>query len=242
MMLFSRHMVKHGFSIAMLFHISYSTCVAGDPSFQSLPVILNAPDFIPQALLTGDNYSVSARVSNDGFTNTYTIVSDYGENTVEGTTQLRARIHEIEATRDIEELERSDAFVDAMKGTVTGAIEGGKALVKAPIDTSKKAVKGLGRWLGNVGSSFTSDDPDQENAVATILSYDAVKRAYALEFGVDPYTDFEPFQERLGEIAKASTAGSLITSAAADAATKGTVTGTVLDITSLGKMKNILPR
>jgi hypothetical protein len=239
MMLFSRQMIKHGFSVAMLFHIS-STCVASDPPFQSLPVILSASDFLPQVLLTGDNYSVSDRVSNDGFTNMYTIASDYGEYTVEGTAQLRTRIHEIKATRAIEELERSDAFVDAMKGSVTGAIEGGKALVKAPIDTGKKAVKGLGRWLGNVGSSFSSDDPDQENAVATILGYDAVKRAYALEFGVDPYTDFAPFQERLGEIAKASTAGSLVTSAAADAATKGTITGTVLDIASIGKMKNIL--
>ena len=239
-MLFSRQMTKHGFSVAMLFHLSCSTCVAGDPSFQSLPVMLQASDFLPQAQLSGDNYSVSNQVSNDGFTNTYTIASDYGEYVVEGTAQLRTRIHEIKATRAIEELERSDAFVDAMKGSVTGAIEGGKALVKAPIDTGKKAVKGLGRWLGNVGSSFTSDDPDQENAAATILGYDTAKRAYALEFGVDPYTDFEPFQERLGQIAKASTAGSLITSAAADAATKGTVAGTVLDITSIGKMKNIL--
>jgi hypothetical protein len=114
MMLFSRQMIKHGFSVAMLFHISYSTCIASDPAFQSLPIILSASDFLPKSLLTGDNYSVSDRVNNDGFTNTYTIASDYGEYTVEGTAQLRTRLHEIEATRAIEELERSDAFVDAM--------------------------------------------------------------------------------------------------------------------------------
>jgi hypothetical protein len=99
MMLFPRQVIKHGFSMAMLFHISCSTCVASEPSFQSLPVMLSASDFLPEALLTGDNYSVIDRVSNDGFTNTYTIASDYGEYTVEGTAQLRTRIHEIGATR-----------------------------------------------------------------------------------------------------------------------------------------------
>jgi len=240
MILLFRQMIKCGFGVIILFHSTCFTCAASGQSFQSLPVVLSASDFLPKSLLTGGNYSVSDRVSNDGFINSYTITSDYGEYTVDGTAQLRTRIHEIKATQAIEELERSDAFVDAMKGTVSGAIEGGKALVKAPVDTSKKAVKGLGRWLGNVGGSFRSDDPDQENALSTMLGYDAVKRAYALEFGVDPYTEFEPFQERLGEIAKASTAGRLITSAAADAATKGTLAGTVLDISSFGKMKDIL--
>ena len=85
MTLFSKKTIIQGFVAALSFHVSYSTCVAIDPAFQSLPVVLSASDFLPKTLLAGDNYSVSDRVSNDGFTNTYTIASDYGEYTVEGT-------------------------------------------------------------------------------------------------------------------------------------------------------------
>ena len=86
-------------------------------------------------------------------------------------------------------------------------VEGGKSLVTSPVETTKSTAKGVGRWQGNVGRSITSDDPHQDNALKTALGHDAVKRGYAIEMGVDPYTDFEPFQKRLGEVARAATAG-----------------------------------
>ena len=85
-----------------------------------------------------------------GFQNTYTMKTDYGVLTVTSTDELRARIQEVKATRALEKLERSEEFKDAAKGAVTGMVEGGKALVTSPVDTTKSAVKGMGRWLGNV--------------------------------------------------------------------------------------------
>jgi len=166
--------------------------------------------------------------------------TDYGVITPSSTDELRARIQEVKATRALEKLERSDEFKDAVKGAVTGMVEGGKALVTSPIDTTKSAVKGIGRWLGNVGRSITSDDPHQDNVLKTALGYDAAKRADAIEMGVDPYTDFEPFQDRLGEVARAATAGGLVTSVAIDVGTEGTLAGTVTTVTSLASMKDIL--
>jgi hypothetical protein len=119
-------------------------------------------------------------------------------------------------------------------------VEGGKALVTSPVETSKGAVKGLGRWMGNVGRSVTSKDPHQENVLKVALGHDAVKRAYAIEMGVDPYTDFEPFQKQLGQVARASTAGGLIMSVGADVATEGTMAGTVVTVTSVAGMKDLL--
>ena len=72
------------------------------------------------------------------------------------------------------------------------------------------------------------------------LGHDAVKRAYAIEMGVDPYTDFEPFQKQLGEVARAATAGGLIMSVGADVATEGTLAGTVVTVTSRAGMKDAL--
>lgn len=211
-----------------------------EPAFQEAPKSLTASSQLPKAMLNGDGYTVDEVISNDGFLNTYKIKSDYGEFTVVGTDQLRARIQEIQATKALEELERSDAFKDAVKGSVAGMVEGGKSLATAPVETTKGAVKGMGRWMANVGRSVTSSDPHQENVLKTALGHDVTKRAYALDFGVDPYTDFEPFQERLGEVARAATAGGLITSVATDAVTQGTMAGTVVTVTSLAGLKEVL--
>jgi hypothetical protein len=214
--------------------------IAAEQPLQKTPVTLSAADLLPKTMLKGEGYSVNSKVTNDGFQNTYSMKTDYGNFSVTGDHALRARIQEIRATRALEELERSDAFKDAVKDTASGMVEGGKALVTSPVETSKGAVKGLGRWMGNVGRSVTSKDPHQENALKVALGHDAVKRAYAIEMGVDPYTDFEPFQKQLGEVARASTAGGLIMSVGADVATSGTMAGTVVTVVSVAGMKDLL--
>ncbi len=229
-----------GLVIALTISLSSPISLADDPPPKTVPITLKASDQLPGALLAGDGYRVDDRVVNDGFQNTYTLKSDYGVYEVTGNDALRARIQEIRATRALEELKRSDAFQDAVKGTATGMVEGGKSLVTSPIETTTGAVKGIGRWLGNVGRSVTSSDPHQENVLKTALGHDAVKRAYAIEMGVDPYTDFEPFQKRLGEVSRAATAGGLITSMGTDVATQGTMAGTVVTVTSVASMKDIL--
>jgi hypothetical protein len=48
----------------------------------------------------------------------------------------------------------------------------------------------------------------------TALGYASVKRKYAYEFGIDPYTSFEPVQKRLSEISQAAFAGGITTKVA----------------------------
>ena len=227
-------------SIVVALVTSCFSLMAAEQPLQKVPLTLKAANLLPEAMLSGEGYKVNDNVSNDGFQNTYSLKTDYGDFSVTGTEALRARIQEIKATKALEALERSDAFKDAVKDTAGGMVEGGKSLVTAPVETTKGAVKGVGRWLGNVGRSVSSDDPHQENVLKTALGHDATKRAYAIEMGVDPYTDFEPFQKRLGEVARAATAGGLITSVGADVATSGTMAGTVVTVTSLAGMKDIL--
>jgi hypothetical protein len=214
--------------------------VGAEQPLQQVPLTLKAADVLPKTLLSGDGYSVNDKVVNDGFQNTYTLKTDYGVYTVIGNDALRTRIQEVKATQALEEIKRTDAFQEAVKGSAMGMVEGGKSLVTSPVKTTKGAVKGLGRWLGNVSGSVSSGDPHQENALKTALGHDAVKRAYAIEMGVDPYTDFEPFQERLGEVARASTAGGLVLSVGADVATSGTLAGTAVTVTSAAGMQDIL--
>jgi hypothetical protein len=217
-----------------------SLVCALDEPFQQPPLNLIASDFLPVSVLSGEGYTVEKRVVNDGVKNTYTLNSDYGVLTVTGTDELLARTQEIKATRALEQLKDSDEFKDAAKGAVTGMVEGGKALWHEPVETTKGAVKGVGRWLGNIGSSITSDDPHQDNALETAVGYDVAKRGYAVAMGVDPYTDFEPFQERLGEVARATAAGAMVTSMAIKVGTAGSLVGTAATVTRVASMKNLL--
>ncbi len=229
-----------GFVAATTLVFGTSLVSALDDPFQQPPLELAASDFLPESVLSGEGYTVEKRVANDGVQNTYTVKSDYGVHTVTGTDELLARIQEIKATRALKKLEGSDEFKDAAKRSVTGLVEGGKALWDAPVETSKSAAKGVGRWLGSIGHSITSDDPHQDNAFETLVGYDVAKRGYAVAMGVDPYTDFEPFQERLGEVARAASAGALVTSMAIKVGTAGNLAGTAATVTRLASMQNLL--
>ncbi|RLA49311.1 MAG: hypothetical protein DRR04_01935 [Gammaproteobacteria bacterium] len=240
-------MISHKFLKGASWLVAVATMASGtslvgalDEPFQQLPLELAAADFLPESVLSGEGYTVDERVVNDGVQNTYTLKSDYGELIVTGTGELLARIQEVQATRALEKLEGSDEFKEAAKGAVTGMVEGGKALWNEPVDTSKAAARGVGRWLSNIGSSITSDDPHQDNAFETAVGYDVAKRGYAVAMGVDPYTDFEPFQERLGEVASATAAGAMVTSMAIKVGTAGSIAGTVATVTRLASMQNLL--
>jgi hypothetical protein len=66
------------------------------------------------------------------------------------------------------------------------------------------------------------------------------KRGYAVAMGVDPYTEFEPFQQRLGEVARATAAGAMVTSMAINVGTAGSLAGTAATVTRVASMKNLL--
>jgi len=208
--------------------------------YDKVPTEFLASDLLPKELLSADGYKIDEAVINDGVQNTYTLETRYGSFTVIGDDAVRKRIREIRATIALEELEDSDEFKEAAKNSVDGLVEGGKALVKEPVATSKSAYRGVRRWLGNVGSSIDSDDPYQDNALETAVGYDAVKRAYAIELGVDPYSDFQPLQEHLAEVAKVSTAGSMLTSMVISAGIDSNVLSAVKDVSSLANMKKLL--
>jgi len=223
---------------AVLLHF-WPVGVVGE-SYEIPPTDFLASDLLPKEILSGEGYKVDNRVANDGIQNTYTLETRYGNYSVTGDDALRKRIREVRATMALEELEDSDEFKEAAKGSVEGLVAGGKALVKEPVATSKGAYKGVRQWLQNVGSSVDSEDPYQDSALKTAIGYDAVKRAYAIEMGVDPYSNFEPLQRHLGEVAKVSTAGSMVTSMFISAGIDSNLLGAIRDVSSLASMKKLL--
>ena len=209
-----------------------SVCASQDTV--QTPIILNAADILPKDLLQGENYKIKSEVKNDGIFNTYELDTDYGQITVESDSILKLRIAELKALKSMEELQQSEAFVEAVGNSAKGTIKGAGKMVTSPVETSKNIVKGTGRYLSNLGRSFFSDDPDQDNAVSVAIGYDVTKRQYAFEYGIDPYTRYEPVTNRLGEISRASVAGGLAPKVALSAVGGAVATGVSIGISAEG--------
>jgi hypothetical protein len=176
---------------------------------QATPIILKASQVLPGNILSGPGYQIEPSVENDGFVNIYRLTTDYGPLRVESTALLMERINEMKALRHMDELKQTKAYGEALKEGVKAPLRTAKGVVTEPVDTAKGVATGIGRWFSDVGRSIVSDDPHQENVLKTAIGYSSVKRKYAFEYGIDPYTGYEPVQEKLSELARASVAGGL---------------------------------
>ena len=189
----------------------YSAVGAQDdlPGFMDTPLEINAALVVPDELMAGRSYSVQSVATSDGFNNTYIVEHEFGNIEAISDYHLRRVIQEIEALDTLEDMSRAGVFGDAMKEGVMGPIRGASALVKAPVETTKGAVKGMGRWVKNVGRGARSNDPYQEGAISSATGWQGTKRAFALELGVDPWTQWEPLQKGLSSVARAAFAGGI---------------------------------
>ncbi len=175
-----------------------------------VPPVLRASEILPSRLLQGPFHRVSEVVYNNGFLNRYEVNTTHGKVTVVGTHLLRMRLSEVEALQRMEEFKRSKAFGDSFKRAVKAPIQGAKALLTEPVETVSNTVKGVGTFFRNVGHSlFGGPSEHEEGTVKRVLGFDTLKRKFAYEFGVDPYTSYPPVRQRLDEITWSALAGGL---------------------------------
>jgi hypothetical protein len=215
----------------------------GGPSFDRMPIELQAADVLPKALLNGPNYRVQAIVKNDGVMNTYGLETSEGTSRVESTAYLLMRIAELNAMQKLEEMEKTEVFKDALVKGAKAPLTTAKGLVTEPVETVKGVATGIGSWFTDVGRSITSDDPHQPGVLSTAVGYAPVKRAFAYDLGVDPYTDYEPLQDQLSAIARVAFAGGLTPKLAFAALQKPAPTAsTVLRVTGTANSMRQLVR
>jgi hypothetical protein len=179
------------------------------PEFQKVPIILKASAVVPKDVMKGPNYQIEQKVKNDGFINTYRLTTDYGPLKVEGTSLLMERTNELKALSHMQEIEQTDTFAEALKSGATAPLRTVKGLVTHPVDTVSGVASGVGSWFEDIGNAITSDDPQQENALSAAIGYAAAKRKFAYEYDINPYTRYEPVQEKLTKMARASVVGGL---------------------------------
>ena len=155
---------------------------------------------------------------------------------------LLKRIHELRAIHKMEQLQGTDVFANAAKGAATGPLTTAKGLVEDPAGTASAVGSGIGKFFGRVSDSVTSDDPYKAGVAQSASGQAASKRAFAYEFGVDPYSPYPPLQKTLDSIAWTAASGSLTVKAAFSAIPGGvgavvSLTGTADSLRSLVRDK-----
>ncbi len=179
------------------------------PPFQKLPITLSAAKTLPVDLQKGANFQVDDAVINDGLMNTYYLQTDYGKLKIVSDDLYFERINELRALEHMEQLEQTEEFGEALKKGFKAPINTVKSMATEPIKTVKSIGSGISNWVSDIGASVVSDDPSQAGVFSTAIGYAAAKRAFAYGYGINPYTDFQPVQDKLAEIARANVVGGL---------------------------------
>ncbi len=172
------------------------------------PVTFQAAELLPNEVLSGPNFRVQEAVENDGVVNRYRVESQDGLLVVDGTDRLLVRVREIEALARMREVEQTDVFKKGLTNAAKAPIHLAKGLVTQPVDTISNVATGVGKFFGSVGQSlFGGRSEEEEGVLKTALGFDAIKRQFAYEFGVDPYSRYEPLQDRLTDLSWTAFAG-----------------------------------
>ena len=179
------------------------------------PPTFRAADILAPDIVSGPHHKIAETVENDGVLNRFQVETPQGPLTVVGTDRLMIRLHEVEALQQMEEVKRGDVFVDALKNSAKAPLELAKGLITDTGQTISDVGKGAGDFFDSVGHSlFGSPSEEEAGTIETVVGYDAIKRKFAYEFGVDPYTNYEALQERLIELSRAALLGGITTKVA----------------------------
>lgn len=191
-------------------------------AYESTPT-LSASKILPPDVLSGPNHRVQERVTNDGFLNTYTIDSKFGQFNAISTALLRVRIQEINAMAAMDKLKGTKEYGTAVKESALSAMVAAKDMVFQPVQTLKTAASGVAVAFRRAGDSmFGAKRSDTEDSrFKSLIGFSNYKRDYAYDLGVDVYSRNEVLQDRLNEISWVGFAGGLTVSAAMAAAGGG---------------------
>jgi len=217
-------------TLACLIGLPFTAPAEEFPPFQKMPITLSAAKTLPEDLQKGPNFQVDDAIINDGLINTYYLQTDYGKLKIVSDALYLERINELRALEHMEKLEQTKEFGEALKKGAKAPIETVKSIATEPVDTVKAIGSGISNWVSDIGSAVVSDDPNQAGVFSTAIGYAAAKRAFAYEYGINPYTDFQPVQDKMGEIARANVVGGLTPKIAFGLIKKPV--GTVLSVTA----------
>ena len=171
-----------------------------------------APSFtarqvLPPSLLKSPYYTVRNQVGLQNYQYVFDVDTQWGTFRIVGTTLLRVRAREMEATAKLQQIGGAETLVDAAGRTALKPLGTAKGLVTKPAKTIGDTFKGVGNLFGSVGAAMKATDPRKEGLVASVTGGAEARRKLAFDLGVDPYTSFKPLHDELTRLATASAIG-----------------------------------
>ena len=110
----------------------------------------------------------------------------------------------------MEGVKTSEVFGEALKRSAKAPVKFAGDMVTDPVNTINDVGVGVGKFFNSIGHSLFGGGSNAEaGAVETVIGYDVVKRQFAFQFGVDPYTTNELVQQQLIKLSRAAFAGGL---------------------------------
>ena len=184
----------------------------------------------PGTELSGAAWSVESPVPVRGYLGQFVLDTEWGPIEVQGRELLALRIGEIEALATLDEINSSEAFVDAFAGSAAATGRALGRVVTQPVETVRGIPAGLGRMIKRTAASARRiavavgdatqrprEEPDEEADPALdprdfaneLAGVNQARRDLARQLGIDPYTGNPLIQERLEKLAWAMVAGGL---------------------------------
>ena len=213
--------------------------VAGGAADHEAPQERSAKDVFPAAMLKGPHHSVRELVPTDGYTDRWTVDSDFGVFEVSGDGALRKLIPEIHAIAELQKFSKTEAFAKGLGTAAKAPVSFVKSLVTHPVDTVTGVPKGAYELVENVGTSVsTTRNPAEDSRTAQVLKMSSYKRDLADKLNVDVYSSNKVLQKQLNSVAWAASVGDLAFSAAMMPAGVG---GTVVsNVRLVNSVKNVV--
>ncbi len=175
------------------------------------PGPLKVQSVLPAKFIKGTNFEVEETVQNDGFLNTYTIKSTFGQFTATTTNSLLIRIKEVEAIAAMKKVETDDTALASLKQSGQNTVTGLKNLFTEPEDTLDSAVSGVTglfkRAKGTVGQRKITGAED--NRLEQLVGITKAKGQIATEYGVNLYSRNKVLQQELDRLGRADFVGGL---------------------------------
>jgi len=167
-------------------------------------------EVLPADLIEGERYNVASPVTNDGFTNHYTIYSDFGTFEAPSDAFARERINEIRAMAKIEEIRRTTSYAEGAKAAGKSSLSAIKKVFTEPVETARSIPPGVKRFFGNVFRMTQGNRGEYEDHVAKeLVGFSSAKRRIAFELGVDPYSSNQRLQDMINDLTWTSYAGGM---------------------------------
>jgi hypothetical protein len=171
------------------------------------PPSFSASQVVPSNLLKSPYYTVDNRVGLDNYQYVFTVNTRWGTFRIDGTTLLRVRAREMEATAKLAEIDTAGTVVDAAGRTALKPLGTAKGLLTAPGKTISDTFKGVGNLFGGMQAAMEATDPRKEGIIASVSGGADARRKIAFDLGVDPYTSFTPLDDELTRLATANAIG-----------------------------------